>query len=269
MQPPQNYAQYPRGHGGPGRPYRGPGVYLDYITESFQIVTRNAGVYVLGSLIIIAIVYAINIPVSLLSNTIAYGSPLGTPRATRLEDFLPMMAKALPISMVASIIPGAIMQTLSTGIALCAIEEADTGTTTFGTLFSGFKCFVPLIGTSFIFQILSLVGFCLCIVPFFFIAGLLCFAPIIVVKEGLGPIAAVQRSVQLLGPFWLAMGGFYFLASLVGGLGICACIVGFIFTMPVLYVCIGLHYREFRGPLNPGFQVGYPAAPPYDQPPGR
>ena len=159
----------------------------------------------------------------------------------------------MALSILLGIIPGAILQALCCGISLCALEEADTGKTTINTMFSGFKNFLPLLGTVVLSQICIMIGFILCIFPLFIVAGLLSFAPLYAIHEGLGPVESIQKSFNTLKAYALPMAGFYFVASLVAGLGVCACGIGIFFTFPILYICVALHYREFRGPLNQGY----------------
>jgi hypothetical protein len=257
METPPNYSQYPRagqtgGVGGSGRGYRGPGIYFDFISEAFNIVKNNLGVYAVGALLALIIFYAVQIPFSFMTNMIAYGSPTGSPKID--SNGLPKMNfMVFPISIVIGIIPGAVLQAMCVGMSLCALEEADTGKTSINTMFSGFRNFLPLLGTVVLTQIATTIGMIFCIFPFFLVAGVLSFAPLFTVHEGLGPIEAITKSFNLLKPYIWPMGGFFFVTSLVSGLGICACGIGIFFTLPILYICIALHYREFRGPLNQGF----------------
>jgi hypothetical protein len=235
METPPNYSQYPRpdqsgGFGTSGRGYRGPGIYFDYINEAWDMVRKNMAVYVVGALLVII-------------NAAMYGSPMG-PKPGEMPHFNPSM---IPLSLIAFLIPMSISQVLNTGISLCALEEADTGATSINTLFSGFRYFINVAATCLLYILAIYVGLVLCIIPAFYVAGLFAFAPIIAAREGLGPIQSMQRSSEMLKPFAWANFGFMFVASFINILGVIACCVGLLWTTPILYIGLALHYRDFRG----------------------
>ena len=248
--PPSGSAAYPRGNQNfGGAPFRGPGVYFDYINTAFSMITKNAAVYVLGSFIILLMFYGMVFPLSFLSNYISYGSATG-PRNLAPDQYLFSVARSMPVSLAVNLIPGTLFYMLFTGISLCAIEQADTGVTSINTVFKGFNNF----GNTFVCCILMYfamtIGFYFCCVPFFFLGGLFAFVPIISATEGLGVAACFSKSIDMLKPYILPMAGLYFVASLIGGLGVCLCGLGLFITFPILYVVIGLHYRDFRGPVS-------------------
>ncbi len=62
--------------------------------------------------------------------------------------------------------------------------------------------------------------------------------------------AAIMSDQALAGKrfqAWLAM----FLCALVSGLGVLLCVVGILFTMPILYVAVGIVYHDFFRPVAP------------------
>ena len=256
METPPNYTQYPRGGNsggfGGGRRYRGPGVYFDYIGEAFNMVRNNMGVYVVGALLALVIFYTVQFPFSILENTILYGGPLKGAQVDA-NGFPKINFAGLPVVMLLSIIPGAVLQAMYCGISLCALEEADTGKTNLSTMFSGFRNFLPLLGTVVLSQILMTFGIILLCIPFFFVMGALAFAPLLTVHEALNPIEAIQKSYTMLKGNVAMFTLFYIATAIVSTLGCCACGIGILFTFPILYICIALHYREFRGPLNQGY----------------
>jgi uncharacterized membrane protein YjgN (DUF898 family) len=257
METPPNYSQYPRagqtgGVGGSGRGYRGPGVYFDFISESWEMIKKNMGVYVVAVLLAGIINQIISFPFSMISNNLLYGNPLGV-QNPRPGELPPINWSMLPIAVVLVLIPGAIANVITIGISLCALEEADTGATNLNTMFSGFRNFLPLALTTFLYILVVYVGLFLCLVPGIYVAGVFGFAPIISAKEGLGPIEAMKKSYWMLKGHAWAFCGIMLVAVLASGLGIIACCVGILFTAPIVHICLALHYREFRGPLNQGY----------------
>lgn len=213
------------------------------------MVRKNMAVYVVGALLIMIISQVVNIPFSLLNNLILYGNATG-PKPGEIPHFSP---SSVPLMMLAFMIPFAISQVMNVGLSLCALEEADNGSTSINTLFAGFRNFLNVGATSILYVLAIYVGIVLCIVPAFYIAGVFAFAPIIAAREGLGPIQSMQRSYEMLKPYAWANFGFLFVAGMVNIIGLLACCIGVLWTLPISYIGIALHYREFRGPGNQGF----------------
>ena len=157
------------------------------------------------------------------------------------------------------------MRVIMVGVSACAIEEADSGTTSFKTLTSVFQRIFPVVATVFLSQLLIGVGAILCYVPGFYLMGVLSFAPELSLVENLGPIDAIRKSYEMIKQFAWMMALLSFVLALLASAGSMACIIGMAVTMPVQYIVVGLHYREFRGPklgaqaaYNPPFNVNGP-----------
>ena len=235
---------------GGGRGYRGPGVYFDFIGEAWEMIKKNMAVYVVGTLIVMVITQIVQYPFSMITNKLLYGNAMGNARFGQGFEINWGMA---PVAIMISLIPFAISQVLTIGITLCALEEADTGKADLNTLFSGFRNFIPTAITCLLYQIACVLGFLACVVPVFYVAGAFAFAPLIAAKESLGPIEAMQKSYRMLKSNAWEYFGFMFVAGLVNFIGILACCVGLLWTVPILHIGLALHYREFRGPINQGF----------------
>ena len=244
--PPPSYSQYPRGpqQFGIGMPTRTPGIYFDYISVAFNMIWKNAGVYVVATLLIMVIGQAINFPLSFLNNYILFGRIDGRFDPNHLDTG--MMLARFPLLIASVMIPTSILQVMYVGITLCAIEEADTGRTSINTMFSGFRHTLPVIGTSLLYFLLIYVGFILCFVPGVFVIGALGLAPTIAAKEGLGPIQSLQKSYQIMKSNAWAFAGLLFVAGLTNILGVLACCIGVLVTIPIQYVVTALTYRDFR-----------------------
>lgn len=247
--PPSNFSQYPRGQQpfGTGQPYRTPGVYFDYISTAFRMIFKNPTVYILGTFVVLSVFYALTIPMSFLSNYISYGSAMN-PKFTSVEEMYGGMFKSIGVSAVLNLIPGTLFYMALAGISICAIEESDQGSTSFNSVFKGFRNFGSTFVCCLLMYIAMTLGMYLFCIPFFFLGGLFCFVPIISATEGLGVGASFSKGIDMVKPYLLPLTGLYFVSTLVSGLGVLVCCVGVFATMPVLYIVIGLHYRDFRGP---------------------
>ncbi|MEI8281782.1 MAG: hypothetical protein WCG75_05200 [Armatimonadota bacterium] len=255
METPPDYSQYarpgqPAGPGGGGRGYRGPGVYFDFITDAFNMVKNNLGVYLVATLITFAVWFAVQFPLNIVNNMLLMGNPLGTTGSRGVPQ---MNYTMLPVVMIIALIPAAVQQMLMVGISMCALEEADSGQTNINTMFSAFRNFLPVVLTNMLYILAIYIGAIFCVIPAFFVAGAFAFAPIISATEGLGPVQSMQKSLTMLKTNAWAMFGFLFVCSLLNVLGLAACCVGVLFTFPIYQIGLALHYREFRGPLGQGY----------------
>lgn len=258
METPPDFSQYPRpnlggGFGSGGRGYRGPGIYFDFIGDAWKMVQKNMGVYVVGTLIYLVLNQIINLPFQAMANTLMYGNPLGAGVGAKPGDLPHINFAMIPVAILIYLIPTAIISVIALGITLCGLEEADTGSTSLNTMFSGFKNFLNVALTSLLYIAAIYAATLLCIVPGFYVAGAFAFAPIIAAKEGLGPVQSMQRSYEYLKPHAWNYFGFLFVSGLVACLGLFACCVGVLWSLPIYMIGLALHYREFRGPGNQGY----------------
>ncbi|HLO98398.1 MAG TPA: hypothetical protein VK171_07380, partial [Fimbriimonas sp.] len=90
------------------------------------------------------------------------------------------------------------------------------------------------------------VGTLLCIVPGLFVAGALWMAPSFCIHENLGPVDALKRSWEVSKPRAFPLFGVMFLTGLVSGLGVLACGIGLLWTLPIMYIVQAMHYRDHR-----------------------
>ncbi len=86
-----------------------------------------------------------------------------------------------------------------------------------------------------------------CYVPGFLWGGLTTGAyTSMVLDENLAPMDAVKESMEVMKPQMWMGALLYFVASLVASLGVIACFVGIIFTMPLLAIIMGLAYMDMK-----------------------
>lgn len=92
-----------------------------------------------------------------------------------------------------------------------------------------------------------LLGTMCCYVPGFLWGGLSTGAyTAMVLDENLAPMDAAKESMAVMKPqMWMAA-LLYFVASLIAGLGAIACLIGVIFTMPLLAIIMGLSYMDMK-----------------------
>lgn len=239
--PPNPESNYPRQGftGQTGAPTRPPGAYLDYISDAFNIVKSNAGVYVVGTLLIIVASWVIQFGFSLIislvmGTSMSNGQPTGANIGATL------------LLMLIMIVPNAIVQMLIYGLSAAAVEQLDTGATSLNTVFGVLKNGVNLFLTLLLMTMAIYAGFLLCIIPGFFVAGALWMAPSFCIQENLGPIDALKKSWDVSKPRAFPLFGVMFVCGLVNIIGLIACGVGLLWTIPIIYVVQAMHYRDHR-----------------------
>jgi len=112
----------------------------------------------------------------------------------------------------------------------------------------------------------------LVLIPSIVVQGLLMFAPLLILDKNVSAVDAILGSVRLLRGQWLMGVLFYFIAALIGGIGIMLCGIGAIATYPLFLISVAVGYFALTQP-PPTYSAPYPyAAPPpgvWPPPPGQ
>jgi uncharacterized paraquat-inducible protein A len=145
-----------------------------------------------------------------------------------------------------------------------------------GDLFSGWDCFGRMLGGLLLVTLLSFAGTLLCFFPAFIVAGLVFFTFPLIVDRGMGPLEAVQASVDVTRGDWLMFTCFAFVVQLIAGVGAFACYVGLLASYPLFFTISVIAYRDcfnvqgarrFGPATPPSQQPSYGDAPPGYTPP--
>jgi len=232
-QPPSGYSNYPREHQSTDPYRRPPGVYFDSIGQAWSLVQANLGTWVLEGLIFGAIYYAAVFGLEFLM-IFSATSRSGIPATSTLILGIPL-----------GIAVGCLMQILMAGQMVMGLKQARNEKIAVGDLFCAFQRGGWVILGMILTSICVFIGMCLCIVPGFFVAGLLMFVPLLIMDRNMTPIEAITTSYETLKPYAWAIFALSFVASLVASLGFCLCGIGGLFTFPIYYVTLGLTYNNF------------------------
>jgi hypothetical protein len=215
---------------------------FEYISTAFDILKMNLTAFATAALIVVGVMAFVQ---GLVMNLFAFGSL--SPRQN------PNTSIAIATSMTSSwilvvigIFTSFIYNGFFAGIGLMAIESADHGKTQLNTLFKGFRNLPGLVVASILSALCIYAGMLLCVVPGFYVVGVLAFSTYLTVFEGLGGVEALRRSFTLLKPHAWGMFGVVLVAGLVSGIGALVCGFGIIFTLPIFPIVIALHYRDAR-----------------------
>jgi uncharacterized membrane protein len=131
-----------------------------------------------------------------------------------------------------------------------------------GDLFSGGDCFLRVLGVILLIAILGSIGAMLCILPGLIVQGLCFFAIPLVVERGMGPVAAIQASIEATKKDWLMFTAFAFVVGLIAGAGAILCYVGMLASYPLLFLITSVAYRDVFGVAGASNPQTYSPPPP-------
>ncbi|MBN8690928.1 MAG: hypothetical protein J0L72_09095 [Armatimonadetes bacterium] len=219
------------------------------------MIKTNFGQWAVASILFMVLSYATAIPGTILQ--LATGNS-GPEVATR-----GVSASFIIIMLVSYIIQFAFTGVLAAGFIRFVLHQLDGNAADFGQMFVPFRNLIPNMITSLITYFMLAIGFACCIVPGIYLTGNLLFTNVLVTEGNLQPGDSIRLSFDRMKPHAWNMFGLYFVAALASGLGVFACCVGLLVTLPILYVVLAMQFRVLFPEFGPGgnpVQIG--AEPP-------
>lgn len=136
------------------------------------------------------------------------------------------------------------------GIIWITLKHLRAEEVSFGDVFKGFDNFGSTFLAGLVFSLLVGAGLMLCIVPGIILGALFCFTfPFIVDRGLLFPEAMVASRKLAEGRADLVDKSLFFLlALLVGVSGVILCVVGLLFTWPLMWAVVAVAYDDLAGP---------------------
>lgn len=134
------------------------------------------------------------------------------------------------------------------GVVNFGLKVARGQQVAFGDVFSGGKYFGSMLIAGFCVQVVSVIGFMLCIVPGVIVSLGLCMYGFLIVDQGVGGIDALKRSWELTNGHKMNLFIFGLLAVGVVIAGVLACGIGVLLgSYPVLVVGASYVYLRLKG----------------------
>ena len=238
-EPQSNYPRFYPTSEGPVPPGP-PTVRFGAIGDAWNLIQQDFGVYSIASLILVVLsilgYYALEIP---------------------LERFLPVnyhnmwipydLANPafwgwwLVIFVASRIIPFF----LGAGYFSLCIKRLRGERISVWQVFSGFKPFFGMLVAGIITLTLEAGGCLLFLLPGMFIVGVLAFVPQIMMDQKTGPAEAMRMSFMALKRDWALMWLLAYVVSIIAFAGTLACGVGVVFTAPLYYMVLAIHYHAY------------------------
>jgi hypothetical protein len=235
-----------------------PSVRWEWISEAWNLFTRQWTVWVLMILVMYLIIFAIYLPflgaIGMLMPTSQIGAPVEFP--TGIFALYPVFY--LVILCAAS--------WLMAGLYNSAFKQIRGEQIAIGDLFSGGPFFTRMLGALILIAIAAGIGSVLCVIPGLIVYGLAFLTYPMIVEGGKGTIDAIKASVEVTKRDWIMFTIFAVALYLIAMAGMIACGVGLLATMPLLFLGQALAYRDcvgMSGAQSQGQFMPPPAAPDY------
>jgi hypothetical protein len=221
----------------------------DIFRRTWTIFKREMGTCVVAGLIFLGLNLVVNVPVSLVSNTVI----------ADLDD----PGGKVVVWTFSNLLTTAYTTWLEIGMAVFMLKIARGQPTAYGDLFTGLDFFVPVVLAKLLFSIAVGIGTVLCIVPGVVLALMMFQYFYLIIDRNAGIAESLSMSMELTQGSrlsWLAV----FLATLFGGLivTLLTCGVGILLYVPFYSLVFAVGYLAMTG--QPTADRSYAAAQPLD-----
>jgi uncharacterized membrane protein len=208
------------------------------ITRSWELVKQHLGPMVGITLLVMAVIFAINQLIGLFSRS----AITGIITEHRISP------GAIAIIGVTSLLTTPVYVVLSAGLFKYYLKLIRGEKAGIADAFSGFgPALGQLIMLGLASGILTLVGYCLCILPGIYLTVSWMFAVPLVIDRGLGFWEAMEFSRKVIGKHWFLMFALQLLCGLLGMCGVIACCVGILLSLPVGMATLMYAYEDIYG----------------------
>lgn len=243
MEPPV-YSNYPRGPQGGGVPGYPPGIYFEFIGKAWEMIKTNFGQWAVASIVFIVLSYAIAIPGIILQLATGNSGPEVATRGIS-ASFIIVMA-------ISYIIQYAFAGVLAAGFIRFVLHQLDGNAADFGQIFVPFRNLIPNMITSLITYLMIFVGVICCVIPGIYLCGNLGFTNVLVTEGNLQPGESIRLSFDRMKPHAWNMFGLGLVAGLASILGVFACCIGVLVTLPIFYIVLAMQFRVLFPEFGPG-----------------
>ncbi|MBC8102259.1 MAG: hypothetical protein H7Z41_06705 [Cytophagales bacterium] len=235
-----------------------PKVRFELIGESWNLLTRQLGTwlvaglaFVLPVLVLVGIFYAV-----MFTQILAISAPGRS--APDPAEMLGFQARVYGLALPMGILVSALQAVVVGGIVRMVLRQHRGEMVVAGDVLKIGDVAGQLLVVGILQGLAVQIGTMFCYVPGFLLGGLLLLAVPLVVERRLSAVEALRESARLLKPDMVNAALFYFVITLLYGLGAMVCGIGVAFTFPLLPIALALVYRDF---FLGGTPAGYPGAP--------
>ncbi|MBV9867887.1 MAG: hypothetical protein JO316_21240 [Abitibacteriaceae bacterium] len=258
--------------GGPG--YTGgfsprPQISFDVIGQAWGMIQQQMGIWI-PAMLVFAVVMGIIVGISTviaggLSGPVTPPMP-GQPFPTRSPS-----GAGIGVQLLFGLVQQIVAFMMLGGMYRMALKQLRGQVPSIGDLFSATDVLGSLVVAGILTALATYAGLCVLCVGALIVQGLLMFTVPLIVDKQMGAIDAMSTSWNTLKGEALMAALFYFVITLVAGIGAILCVIGVLFTAPMAIISVAILYNNyFMGPSTPvasSFTDTYPP-PPIPEPRG-
>ena len=153
------------------------------------------------------------------------------------------------VAVASSTVIGAFLVTgpLSVGFFLIIFNKMRGKPINIGDIAKGFDFFLPAVLSGLLISTFTSIGFVFCIVPGFIVAALYLLTPAFILEKKLDFWQAMEASRRTASGHIFELVVFVLLLGVINLLGVLACVVGLLVTVPLSFVAVALAYDDLVG----------------------
>ncbi len=258
-------------------PRPGRGVSFDAIGEGWRLLTQNLGTWILTTLVYFVVVFAISFVIGLIMGA------LGLAARPQPGQALPTFTPGAVVGQVVSFVINTVLSAFLTGgLYRMAVNQARGRPVSVGDLFSAGDVIGPLVVAALLTALavavpagivaallVPVLGFgaaLIAIIPAIIVALFFVLANPIIVDRRVGGVEAMKESVNATRGHLGALFGVLFVLGLINIVGAIPCGLGLLVTSPLLYLTVGVIYRDLfpeagGDPVTAGPSIVMPMPP--------
>jgi uncharacterized membrane protein len=208
------------------------------ISRSWELVKQHLGPMVGITFLVMVVIFVINQLVGLLSR----------PAITGMITEHRFSIGAIAIILVTSILATPVYVVLTAGLLKYYLKLIRGEQAGIADAFSGFS---PALGQLVLLGLasgfLSLIGYCLCILPGIYLTVSWMFAIPLVIDRGMGFWEAMEFSRKVVAKHWFLMFALQLLCGLLAACGVIACCIGILVSLPFGTATLMYAYEDIYG----------------------
>ena len=163
------------------------------------------------------------------------------------SDMMTFAIMAILYAVVNGCVPLILQGPLHAGFYFAVMNKMLTGRTEIGDLFKGFNMFVPNMVAGILIGLFVGIGSIFCIIPGIMLASAYSFTYLLSINQKMDFWPAMQASMDIVKQDWVGFVIFLFAMAIVNVIGVMACFVGVLVTMPITFAAVTVAYKEIVG----------------------
>ena len=224
----------------------------EWISEAWNLLTAKWQTW-----ITIAVIFVI--PIGVIYAGMQYFSYKTQPPVTEgniIQTLIESFVQSMTLGILTQFLITFVEAFFIGGIYNTAFKQLNGEEISPSDIFSGTEFYVNILVASLIIGLLEFAGAFLCYIPSLIVRGLFFMTIPLIVRKNLPPLEALKQSFNATKGDWLMYTLFAFVVALLSALGVVACIIGVLFTLPLLFLTTAVAYRDcFEPELKPRSRV--------------